>query len=147
MHSFINSFIHSITHTFAYLIHPSLPHSLAHSPTRPLIHTPTHYIDRLLFIQLRLPSLVLEPCVGWCGRFARLFLPDLNVGGPQHNLKVTIMVLLDVFYCLNSTFNFFVYYVMGSRFRVTLWGLLGRKGRKAASKEMTMSSSFRDTQI
>ena len=141
--------IHSFTHTFAYLIHPSLTHSLtrslAHSPTRPLIHAPTHYIDRLLFIQLHLPWLVLQPCVGWCGRFARIFVPDIHAGGRQHNLRVTIMVLLDVFYCLNSTFNFFVYYVMGSRFRVTLWGLLGRKVRKAASKEMTTTSSIRET--
>ena len=68
-------------------------------------------------------------------RFAWLFLPDINVGGPQHNLFLVSLVLLDVFSNVNSTFIFFVYYVMGSRFRDTLWGLLGKKTKKAADKK------------
>ena len=67
------------------------------------------------------------------GRFLRLFLPDMELGGPQHNLFLVSIWLLEVFGFLNATFNFFVYYVMGSRFRVTLWGLLGRKAKKATS--------------
>ena len=62
------------------------------------------------------------------------------VGGRQHNLFLVGLWLLDVFTYINSTFNFFVYYVMGSRFRVTLWGLLGRKAKKATSKEAATTS-------
>ena len=69
-----------------------------------------------------------------------LFLPDINVGGRQHNLFLVGLWLLEILYYLNSTFNFFVYYVMGSRFRVTLWGLLGRKAKKATTKGAAVTS-------
>ena len=78
--------------------------------------------------------------VVWCDRFAWLFLPDMRLGGHQHNLFLVCLWLLDISSFLNSSFNFFVYYVMGSRFRVTLWGLLGRRAKKSASKEIVMSS-------
>ena len=76
----------------------------------------------------------------------RLFLPEMNVGGPQHNLLLVTLWLLEVFSFLNSAFNFFVYYVMGSRFRVTLWGLLGRKAKKAAYKDSSMTGGTSTTE-
>ena len=82
----------------------------------------------------------------WYARFVWLFIPDINVGGPQHNLFLVGLWLLDVFSYFNSTFNFFVYYVMGSRFRVTLWGLLGRKANTATSKEKAMTSRIQVTE-
>ena len=54
-----------------------------------------------------------------------LFLPD-SVGGCQHNLFLMGLWQLDFFSYISATFIFFLFYVMGSRFRVTLWRLLGR---------------------
>ena len=59
-----------------------------------------------------------------------LFLPNICVGGCQHNLFLMGLWQLDVYSYISATFSFFLCYVMGSRFRVTLWGLLGRKLRK-----------------
>ena len=71
----------------------------------------------------------------------------MNVGGRQHNLFLVGMWLLDIFSLFNSAFNFFVYYVMGSRFRVTLWRLLGRKARKAiTTKETEITSGTKVTE-
>ena len=78
----------------------------------------------------------------WHGRFVWLFLPDMNLGGRQHNLFLVGLWMLDVFSILNSTFNFFVYYVMGSRFRVTLCGLLGRKSKKWSCKQTVVTIQF-----
>ena len=83
--------------------------------------------------------------VVWYDRLALLILPEMKIGGDQHNLFLVVVRLLDVCSYLNSTFNFIVYYVMGSRFRVTLWRLLGRKAKKAKSKQMTMTSSTHAT--
>ena len=77
-------------------------------------------------------------------RFAWLFLTDMSLGGHQHNLFLVCLWLLDILSLVNSSFNFFIYYVMGSRFRVTLWGLLGRAPKKSMSKETVVS---RVTQI
>ena len=78
--------------------------------------------------------------VVWFVRFVWLFEPDVNVGGRQHNLFLVSVWLLDVFAYINSSFNFFVYYVMGSRFRVTLRELLGRKAKKATGMETAVTS-------
>ena len=80
------------------------------------------------------------------GRFLRLFLSDMKSSGPQHNLFLVSLWLIDVFDFLNSSFNFFVYYAMGSRFRVTLWGLLGRKAKKATPKGMSGTNATHVTQ-
>ena len=77
---------------------------------------------------------------------ALIILPEMDIGGDQHNLLLVSLWLLDIFTYLNSTFNFFVYYVMGSRFRVTLWGLLGRKVRKATSKGAATTSGTEMTE-
>ena len=70
----------------------------------------------------------------------------MTFAGPQHNLNLVSLWLINVFDFLNSTFNFFIYYVMGSRFRATLWGLLGRKAKKATLKEMSGTSGTYVTQ-
>jgi hypothetical protein len=35
---------------------------------------------------------------------------------------------------VNSSSNFFIYYVMGSRYKETLWQFLGRKQRRGSAK-------------
>ena len=79
-------------------------------------------------------------------RFLRLTIPDMELGGPQHNLNLVSLWLINVFDFLNSSFNFFIYYTMGSRFRATLWGLLGRTAKKATSREMSGTSGTYVTQ-
>ena len=64
-------------------------------------------------------------------RFAWLFLPEMNIGRRHHNFFLTSLWILDAVSYINSTFNMFVYYTMGSRYRETFWTLFGRKRRGA----------------
>ena len=82
----------------------------------------------------------------WYDRLVWLFVPDMDIGGGQHNLFLVFIWVLDVSSYINSTFNFFVYYVMGSRFRVTMWELLGRKAKKATTKESAVTSETEVTE-
>ena len=45
-------------------------------------------------------------------------------GGQYINLSLVLWDIVFIFQCANSTFNFFVYYRMGSRFRQTLMEML-----------------------
>ncbi|XP_076447157.1 uncharacterized protein LOC143284332 [Babylonia areolata] len=60
-------------------------------------------------------------------RFSWLFFPEVNSGRRQQNFFVTGLWVNEMCACANSTANFFVYYVMGSRYRETFWALFGRK--------------------
>ena len=60
-------------------------------------------------------------------RFVWLFLPEMNVGRRNHNFYVAGLWVLEIFAYINSSFNIFVYYTLGSRYRETFWALFGRK--------------------
>ena len=70
-------------------------------------------------------------------RFAWLFLPEMNTGRHHHNFFLTSLWILEAVSYVNSTFNIFVYYTMGSRYRETFWALFGR--RKAGQKNKEVS--------
>ncbi|XP_076442683.1 uncharacterized protein LOC143281364 [Babylonia areolata] len=57
-------------------------------------------------------------------------VPDLSSGNKYHNLWSCLWKFIDVFRCLNSSLNFFVYYNMGSRFRQILKRLLACQRQK-----------------
>ena len=59
-------------------------------------------------------------------RFIWLFLPEVDIGRRNQNLYLTGLWILEQFSSMNSSFNIFVYYTMGSRYRETLWALFGR---------------------
>ena len=77
----------------------------------------------------------------WFVRFLWLLHPDVKVGGRQHNLFVFTTWLHELCTYVNSCFHFFVYYVMGSRFRVTLWELLRRKAKTSTSEQTAVTST------
>ncbi|KAL8583871.1 hypothetical protein ACOMHN_040340 [Nucella lapillus] len=52
--------------------------------------------------------------------------PEMNIGDRYQNFFFVTLWLTQVLSFVNSTFNFFVYYVMGSRYRETLWALFGK---------------------
>ena len=79
-------------------------------------------------------------------RFAWLFLPELNVGRSQQNLFMVCLWVLDVVSWVNSSFNILVYYTMGSRYRATLWQLLGRRV-KVQGSEATKAPKFSFTRM
>ena len=62
-------------------------------------------------------------------RFVCLFLPELNIGRRYHNLFTTGLSVLEALSYVNATFNIFVYYSIGSRYRETFWALFGRQKR------------------
>ena len=77
-------------------------------------------------------------------RFVCLFLPELNIGRRYHNLFTTSLSVLEALSYVNATFNIFVYYTIGSRYRETFWALLGRQKR---DKTERMSSITKSTHI
>ncbi|KAL8625224.1 hypothetical protein ACOMHN_029982 [Nucella lapillus] len=56
-------------------------------------------------------------------RFILLFMPEMNAGRRNHNFFMTGLWLLNISSYINATFNFLIYYTMGSRYRKTLWSL------------------------
>ena len=71
--------------------------------------------------------------------FAWFFLPEMNIGRRNHNFYLTGLWILEVFSSINSSFNIFVYYTMGSRYRETFWGLLGRQSRAKAKETSSVT--------
>ncbi|XP_076454865.1 uncharacterized protein LOC143289701 [Babylonia areolata] len=59
-------------------------------------------------------------------RVVCLFLPEMSAGGRYHNFYLSTLWILEGFCYVNYTFNFFIYFVMGSRYRQTLSTLIGR---------------------
>ena len=59
--------------------------------------------------------------------FVWLFLPEMNTGRRNHNFFLTSLWILEAVSYVNSTFNIFVYYTMGSRYREMFWAFFGRK--------------------
>ena len=66
-------------------------------------------------------------------RLSLPFLPEMNAGRRHHNLYMAGVWLTSIFSYINATFNFAVYYAMGSRYRQTFWTMLGRKSAKSKS--------------
>ncbi|KAL8591387.1 hypothetical protein ACOMHN_022194 [Nucella lapillus] len=58
-----------------------------------------------------------------------LSVPQFQAGNSYHNLHFVFVWLLDIATYINQTFNFVVYYTMGSRYRHTFWQLLGRSSK------------------
>ena len=68
-------------------------------------------------------------------RFILPFFPEMNAGRRHHNVFMAGLWVLNIFTYINATFNFVVYYTMGSRYREAFWALFGRKSSKSKSKE------------
>ncbi|XP_025078467.1 G-protein coupled receptor daf-37-like [Pomacea canaliculata] len=79
----------------------------------------------LVFIVCAIPNL--------CGQLASFIVPDLSYTGKFYNLYSLMWAVIGLFRSINSSLNFVVYYVMSSKFRVTLYTLLGCwcKGHKS----------------
>ncbi|KAL8608248.1 hypothetical protein ACOMHN_042115 [Nucella lapillus] len=60
-------------------------------------------------------------------RFVNIFIPEMNNGRRNQNLYLTSLWILEIVSYINSTFNMFVYYAMGSRYRQTFWTLFSRR--------------------
>ena len=72
-------------------------------------------------------------------RFVWLFLPEMNTGRRHHNFFLTSLWILEAVSYVNSTFNIFVYYTMGSRYRETFWALVGRKKRDKVKETFSLT--------
>ncbi|XP_076436150.1 uncharacterized protein LOC143275757 [Babylonia areolata] len=57
-------------------------------------------------------------------RFVLLFVPEMNAGRRLHNLFMMSHWVLVTFSSINASFNFLIYYVMGSQYRHTVTQLL-----------------------
>ena len=69
-------------------------------------------------------------------RFVCLFMPEMNLGRRNQNFYMSGVWILDMSMSVNSSFNFFVYYTIGSRYRETFWALLGGKKKGKAMQRI-----------
>ena len=92
--------------------------------------------NSVLFIACVLPIALLR--IPW------LILPEMDIGRRNHNFYLLSQWIKELLSYFNSTFNIFVFYAMGSRYRQTFWELLGRKKR---DKAMENPSTTRKTNI
>ncbi|KAL8589876.1 hypothetical protein ACOMHN_023963 [Nucella lapillus] len=76
----------------------------------------------ILFLACVTPSLLFR-CIA-------LFIPGMKPGGRYHNLFLSCLWIVEIFTYINSCFNIFVYYSMGSRYRDTVRLILCRRGNK-----------------
>ena len=74
-------------------------------------------------------------------RFVWLFLPEIDIGRRNQNFYLTGIWTLESFSYVNSSFNIFVYYTMGSRYRDTFRSLCGTKKRDKARGESCIMST------
>ena len=65
-------------------------------------------------------------------RVMQLFVPEMNTGRRYQNTVLMLTWLLEIATYTNSSFNIFVYYSMGSKYRETMKALFCR-GRVAAT--------------
>ena len=82
--------------------------------------------NSVLFIACVLPIALLR--IPW------LILPEMDIGRRNHNFYLLSQWIKELLSYFNSTFNIFVFYAMGSRYRQTFWELLGRKKRDKATE-------------
>ena len=68
-----------------------------------------------------LTGLELCPC-----RLVIPFVPELNTGRRYHNTYLLLAWLIEITSYINSSFNIFIYYSMGSRYRETMKALFCR---------------------
>ena len=64
-------------------------------------------------------------------RLVLLFVPEMNTGRRYQNTFLMASWILEIASYINSSFNIFVYYSMGSRYRETVKALFCR-GRVVA---------------
>ena len=76
-------------------------------------------------------------------RFMQLFVPDMNVGHRYQNTVLMLTWILEIASYINSSFNIFIYYSMGSKYRETVKELFcgGRVTAKNSRKEQTATIS------
>ena len=74
-------------------------------------------------------------------RFVWLFLPEMDIGRRNQNFYLTGLWILEPFSYVNSSFNIFVYYTMGSRYRDTFRSLCGIKKRDKARGESCITNT------
>ena len=74
-----------------------------------------------------------------------LFVPEMNTGRRYQNSYLTVLWFLEIFTYTNSSFNIFIYYSMGSKYRETIKALFCRgtvsaKAKKSYLEETTTVS-------
>ena len=78
-------------------------------------------------------------------RVMQLFVPEMNTGHRYQNTVLMLTWLMEIPSYTNSSFNIFIYYSMGSKYRETMKALFCRERvatkSKDANKEHIMTIS------
>lgn len=75
-------------------------------------------------------------------RVMQLFVPEMNTGHRYQNTVLMLTWLLEIATYTNSSFNIFIYYSMGSKYRETMKALFCR-GRVDATLKNTRTEGIK----
>ena len=85
----------------------------------------------VLFIACGIPGVMFKVII--------LFIPDMSLGGRYHNTFNFLTSVTRLCNYINFSFNFFIYYTIGSKFTATLHTLCGRRGMGGGSESKRRS--------
>ena len=71
-------------------------------------------------------------------RLTCFVFPEMDIGRRNQNFYLSGIWILEMCMNVNSSFNIFVYYAMGSRYRETFWALFGRKKKGKTTQRSAM---------
>ena len=91
----------------------------------------------VLFIACAVPSFLIRSAV--------LVFPDVRLGGRHENFYYILIRLYQQTSAVNCTFNFFVYYTFGSKFRETVHQLFSSCGCRRKTVSVVSESLTNDT--
>ena len=82
-------------------------------------------------------------------RFVQLFVPDMTPGHRYQNMVLMLTWILEIATYINCSFNIFIYYGMGSKYRETVKELFcGRRvSAKNSRKEQTATVSVVESTV
>ena len=91
----------------------------------------------VLFVVCAIPGVVFRVLI--------LFVPEVSLEGRYRNTFRLIFSVTDLGAYVNSSFNFFIYYTMGTKYKATLNAMCcGRKGKKQPSETGAGSTVLTD---
>nr|KAG5698965.1 hypothetical protein BaRGS_033478 [Batillaria attramentaria] len=102
-----------------------------------LISTPTNILNMIVFFKH-----------GFVFHTALPFVPEMSLSGKYYNTYYFMINVQQLFIYINSSFNFFVYYYFGSKYRNTVRTLFcGKPPPKSKDSNAQLSTIVSNTDV
>lgn len=96
-------------------------------------------VTRMLFVVCLVYAICTTPLA--VNALTRNFLRDFVAGGPLNNVFFVTLTLTHLLVVINCSVNIIIYYTMSTRYRDTLWDMIGRRGSCKQKRHKTATES------